>query len=78
MYCGIKHGEFKSLRQYLGIHNVKISNSDITQDLNQQLSNGQDIHLASISRSILKDPLKVVYLFHCFQEAPDDRLCDIL
>jgi len=32
----------------------------------------------TISQDILKDPVKVLYLFQCFQEAQDDKLCDIL
>jgi len=31
----------------------------------------------TISQDILKDPVKVLYLFQCFQEAQDDKLCDI-
>jgi len=32
----------------------------------------------TISQDILKDPVKVLYLFQCFQEAQDDKLSDIL
>ena len=32
----------------------------------------------TISQNILMDPLKVVYLFQCFQEAQDDELCEVL
>ena len=32
----------------------------------------------NISQYILKDRLKVLYLFQCFQEAEDDELCEIL
>ena len=31
-----------------------------------------------ISQNILEDPLKVLYLFQCFQEAQDNVLCEIL
>ncbi|XP_065902556.1 leucine-rich repeat-containing protein 74B-like [Dysidea avara] len=31
-----------------------------------------------ISQDILTDPLKVLYLFQCFQEAQDRALCDVL
>ena len=32
----------------------------------------------TISQDILKDPLKVLYLFQCFQEAQDNVLCEFL
>ena len=32
----------------------------------------------TIPQYILKDPVKVLYLFQCFQEAQNDNLCDIL
>ena len=31
-----------------------------------------------ISQDILKDPVKVLYLFQCFQETQDNELCEIL
>ena len=33
---------------------------------------------ATISQDVLKDPVKVLYLFQCFQEAQDSELCEIL
>ena len=33
---------------------------------------------SAISQDVLKDPLKVLYLFQCFQEAQDNELCEIL
>ena len=46
----------------------------------QGLSFVQDVSttLTIISQCILEDPVKVLYLFQCFQEAEDDKLCDIL
>ena len=32
----------------------------------------------TISEDILKDPVKVLYLFQCFQEAQDNVLCEVL
>ncbi|XP_065901069.1 protein NLRC3-like isoform X2 [Dysidea avara] len=52
-------------------HNVHHS---YQQKQQQQLG----YHSVTISRNILKDPVKVLYLFQCFQEAQDDKLCDIL
>ena len=43
------------------------SNSD------QRISN-----TGTISQDVLKDPVKVLYLFQCFQEAQDNELCEIL
>ena len=39
----------------------------------QRISNN-----GTISQDILKDPLKVLYLFQCFQEAQDNVLCEVL
>ncbi|XP_065917957.1 uncharacterized protein [Dysidea avara] len=39
----------------------------------QEISNTQ-----AISRIILEDPGKVLYLFQCFQEAQNDRMCKVL
>ena len=45
----------------------------------QGSTSGQEIsNTLSISQDILKNQMKVHYLFQCFQEAQDDRLCDIL
>ena len=32
----------------------------------------------TISQRVLKDPVKVLYLFQCFQEAQDNELCEVL
>ena len=40
---------------------------------NQKISN-----IVTISQDVLKDPVKVLYLFQCFQEAQDNKLCEIL
>ena len=39
----------------------------------QRISNTRNI-----SQQVLKDPLKVLYLFQCFQEAQDNELCEVL
>ena len=36
------------------------------------------INPGTISQDVLRDPVKVLYLFQCFQEAQDDELCEIL
>ena len=44
-----------------------------------QLSHDQRISsIVSISKDVLKDPVKVLFLFQCFQEAQDNALCEIL
>ena len=49
-------------------------------DLSQQrLSSDQRVlNTETISQDILKDPVKVLYLFQCFQEAQDSVLCKVL
>ena len=43
------------------------------------LSSDQRIsNIETISQSILKDTVKIVYLFQCFHEAQDNLLCEIL
>ena len=46
----------------------------------QQGSSSDQIisNTVTISQDVLKDPLKVLYLFQCFQEAQDNKLCEIL
>ena len=63
LYCGITSGQCKTLRQYL-----KMTSHDSTSY--QRIS--------TISQDVLKDPVKVLYLFQCFQEAQDNELCKVL
>ena len=55
-------------------------NSNIDPQMTSvQLSSDQRIsNTETISQEILKDPLKVLYLFQCFQEAQDNVLCEVL
>ena len=39
----------------------------------QRISNAK-----TISQDVLKDPVKVLYLFQCFQEGQDNELCEVL
>ena len=51
----------------------------VTTPSQQGSTSYQEIYSTqTISRNILCDPVKVLYLFQCFQEAQDDELCDIL
>ena len=57
-------------------HNSHVlPSSHTTNDWNsyQRISN-----TGTISQDILKDSLKVLYLFQCFQEAQDNVLCEVL
>ena len=70
LYCGITSGQCKTLRHYLttyGESSQQGSSSD------QRISN-----TVTISQDVLKDPVKVLYLFQCFQEAQDNEWCEIL
>ena len=87
MYCGITSGQGNSLQRYLSAfkHNdddklMNLLPQTGSSDDNQQGSTSdQEIsNTLTISQHILKDPVKVLHLFQCFQEAQDDKLCDIL
>ena len=69
LYCGITSGQCKALRQYLKM--TGSSQQGLTSD--QRISNTR-----TISQDVLEDPVKVLYLFQCFQEAQDNKLCKVL
>ena len=70
LYCGITSGQCKTLRHYLTTYG---------EPSQQQPSSDQRIsNTVTISRDVLKDPVKVLYLFQCFQEAQDNELCETL
>ena len=46
------------------------------QDFNSHISSSG--HKLNVSQDILKDPVNVLYLFQCFQEAQDNALCEVL
>ena len=69
LYCGITNGKCKTLRHYLKMTDP--SQQGLTFD--QRISNTR-----TISQDVLKEPVKVLYLFQCFQEAQDDELCEVL
>ena len=64
LYCGITSGQCMTLRHYLTTYRDPDS-------LHRTIT-------GTISQDILKDPVKVLYLFQCFQEAQDNVLCEIL
>ena len=94
LYCGITSGQCKTLRHYLTTYgkpdyytllttfttrstDLQIASENMT-DLYQQKTDQRISHTGIISQDILKDPLKVLYLFQCFQEAQDNVLCEVL
>ena len=59
--------------------NTQVISGKVTAPSQQGSASDQEIsNILTISQGILKDPVKVLYLFQCFQEAQDDKLCDIL
>ena len=69
LYCGMTSGQCKTLRQYLKMTSPFQPGS--TSD--QRIPNTR-----TISQDILVDPMTVLYLFQCFQEAQDNELCEVL
>ena len=52
---------------------------NMTDPLQQRLSSDKKTsNTGTISQDLLKDPVKVLYLFQCFQEAQDNTLCEVL
>ena len=59
--------------QHFNSHVLSSGHTTNDWSSDQRISN-----TGTISRDILKDPLKVLYLFQCFQEAQDNVLCEVL
>ena len=79
MYCGVTSGQCNSLRHYLLTY--KQDDNQIGSSVYNPLESAPNQEISNtltISQDILKDPVKVLYLFQCFQEAQDDKLGDIL
>ena len=74
LYCGITSGQCKTLRHYLTTY---CKPNDARMSLHSNLHN-QQIGTRIISQDVLEDPVKVLYLFQCFQEAQDNELCEVL
>ena len=56
-----------------------VTSEKMTGPSQQGSSSDQRIsNTGAISQDVLKDPVKVLYLFQCFQEAQDNDLCEIL
>ena len=66
--------EYHSISQHVA--NAQVNTENLTTPLKS--SDQEMSHTVTINENILQDPVKVLYLFHCFQEAQDDKLCDVL
>ena len=94
LYCGITSGQCKTLRQYLTKYDPyknmdwysarndidsQVTSEKMTGPSQQGLTSDQRIsNTKTISQKVLEDPVKVLYLFQCFQEAQDNELCEFL
>ena len=59
--------------------NIEATSNKIIGPSQQGSSSDQRIsNTGTIPQDVLKDPVKVLYLFQCFQEAQDNELCEIL
>ena len=59
--------------------NTQVTSGKVTAPSQQGSASDQEIsNILTISQDILENPVKVLYLFQCFQEAQDDKLCEIL
>ena len=75
LYCGITSGQCKTLGNYLTTY----GKPDVPLKLPTMMASPANVtNILTISKEILKDSVKVLYLFQCFQEAQDNKLCEIL
>ena len=70
LYCGITSGQCKTLRHYLTTYGKP---SQQGASYSQSISDDEPF-----SQDILKEQVKVLSLFQCFQEAQDKELCKVL
>ena len=71
LYCGITNGRCNALQRYLGI--TRSINEHIQSESQSLVQQPCDDH-----RIFVADPVDAVYLFQCFQEANDNKLCNAL
>ena len=85
LYCGITSGQSKALRDYLTTYG---KSSDASTLSTQSHSTSEQVDgktvsssecktsgLGKISSHILNNPVTILYLFQCFQEAQNKELC---
>ncbi|XP_065902119.1 protein NLRC3-like isoform X2 [Dysidea avara] len=86
LYCGITGGQSAALKRYLqtSYRDDLLLFSSSMQPLryptsgrvSSQKTSDQVSFTLTVAQQILEDPLKVLYLFQCFQEAQDSTLCE--
>ena len=86
-HCSHDHTLTSPIQRYSTTTTSKQVNSNIDSQVTsekmsspsqQGSSSDQRIsNTVTISQDFLKDPVKVLYLFQCFQEAQDNKLCEI-
>ena len=87
-HCSHDHTLTSPIQRYFTTTTSKQVNSNIdsqvtsekmTDPSQQGSSSDQRIsNTVTISQDVLKNPVKILYLFQCFQEAQDNELCEIL
>ena len=87
-HCSHDHTLTSPIQRYFTTTTSKQFNSNIDSQVTSEKMTGPSqqgsssdqriSNTVTISQDVLKDPLKVLYLFQCFQEAQDNELCEIL
>ena len=76
LYCGITSGQCKILRHHLTTYGEYSALHKLPFSLT--IADQRIYNAITISQKVLKDPVMVLYLFQCFQEAQDNELCEVL
>ena len=87
-HCSHDHTLTSPIQRYFTTTTSKQINSNIDSQVTSEKMTGPSqqgsrsdqriLNTGTISQDVLKDPVKVLYLFQCFQEAQDNELCEIL
>ena len=87
-HCSHDHTLTSPIQRYSTTTTIKQVNSNIDSQVTSEKMSGPSqqgsssdqrmSNTVTISQDVLKDPVKVLYLFQCFQEAQDNELCEIL
>ena len=87
-HCSHDHTFTSPIQRYSTTTTSKQVNSNIDSQVTSEKMSGPSqqgsssdqriSNTVTISQDVLKDPVKVLYLFQCFQEAQDNKLCEIL
>ena len=87
-HCSHDHTLTSPIQRYSTTTTSKQVNSNIDSQVTSEKMSGPSqqgsssdqriSNTVTISQVILKDPVKVLYLFQCFQEAEDNELCETL